>query len=217
MLDIYIPTFGRGDRLVNYVKHIEETTPGANIVLILEERDGLSREEAAKTNAIRIINDRPSTYAGAINSAYEAMDSDLFFAGADDLKFYPGWYEAALKEMTGKTMVVGTNDLHNQEVTSGVHATHYLVRGKYIRSMSGTIDQSAPVLPEVYDHNWTDREFIGTAKFRGVFKPCLESIVEHLHFVWGLAPMDDTYRKSRAFVNEDQRVYEQRRTQWMSL
>lgn len=212
MLDIYIPTFGRGHKLVSYVEHIKEMTPGERIVLILEAEDTLSIEEAKKTDATVVINHRVHTYAGSINSAWEAMDSDLFFAGADDLRFTPGWYETALSKMKNNIMVVGTNDLHNQETIRGEHATHYLVRGHYIRNVGGTIDKSAPVLPEVYDHNWTDREAILTAQKRGVFAPCLESIVEHLHFVFGLAPMDPTYEKSRVHVNEDQRIFEQRRS-----
>jgi glycosyltransferase involved in cell wall biosynthesis len=214
MLDIYIPTFGRGEKLVELVAHIQESTPRATVVLILEEEDGLSREEAAKTTAVRVINHRSKTYAGAINSAWEVMDSDLFFVGADDIRFTPGWEEIAIDEMVGNTMVVGTNDLHNQEVLTGDHATHYLVRGKYIRTNSGTFDRTYPVLYEGYSHNYTDAEFIKTAQFRGVFRPCLDSVVEHFARAYGLQSPDATHAKTREKVQEDTRLYEERSSLW---
>ena len=145
------------------------------------------------------------------------MHSEVFLAAADDLKFYPGWEIEALKKMIDPIKVVGTNDLHNPEVLAGEHATHYLIKGDYIKNVGGVIDKSAPVLPECYSHNWTDREYVGTAKFRGVFTPCLESIVEHLHFTFGLSQMDDTYRKTRVGIEPDRIMYEQRRDLWNRL
>lgn len=212
MLDVYIPTYGRGIKLNDYYEHIKANTPDCRVVFIVEDDDGLSK--SAKCDKL-VINKRGRTYAGAINSAWEELQSDLFFCGADDLRFYPGWAEIAISKMVNLIKVVGTNDLHNPEVLAGEHATHYIINGEYIKK--GQSIDGEPVLPECYDHNYTDREFIGIAKNNGVYNSCLESVVEHLHFTFGLSQMDATYRKSRIKVDADQNTYESRRDKWNRL
>jgi len=218
IVDIYIPTFGRSQKLKDYISRVEEFTKGQHrIVCIVERNDMISYEEAVKAGAIAIINHRTPNYAGAINSAWECLNSDAFFAGADDLRFDGKWLEKSLEKMSGDFLVVGTNDLHNQEVQRGEHATHYLVSGEYIRKIGGVVDGSAPILFEGYDHNWTDREFIGTAKHRGIFTPCTESVVEHLHFTFGLSPMDETYKKTRRRADADGALYQERKHLWAGM
>jgi glycosyltransferase involved in cell wall biosynthesis len=215
-VDIYIPTYGRADKLPGVLANIEENTkPDHRVVFIVETDDTHSIAMVEKLGKF-VINKRSKTYAGAINSAWEELQSDLFFCGADDLDFKPNWLEEAMKCLDEKHRVIGTQDLHNPEVIAGEHATHYLIDGNYIRDLTGTIDQTYPVLYE-YDHNWTDREFIGTAKFRGEFKMCPTSVVEHLHFSFGLSRMDATYEKTRKHITEDQRLYEKRRDKWNRL
>lgn len=217
-VDIYIPTFGRSQKLREYISHVRESVSEQHrVVCIVERHDMDSYNESVAAGAITIINHRTPNYAGAINSAWECLLSDAFFAGADDLRFIPGWLDWALDLMTDKTQVVGTNDLHNQEVVRGEHATHYLVDGKYIKDQCGVIDKGAPVLFEEYDHNWTDREFIGTAKYRGAFSPCLESLVEHLHFTFGLSKIDETYKKTRLRVDADGALYQKRKQLWAGM
>jgi len=185
-------------------------------VFIGETDDTATIEMVKSLGQMLVINHRSGTYAGAINSAWEELQSDYFYTGADDLDFKSGWLEEALKCMDEGHRVIGTQDLHNPEVLAGEHATHYLVAGSYIKEYTGTIDQSYPVEYE-YDHNWTDREFIGTAKFRGEFKMCNASVVEHMHFTFGLSHMDATYEKGRKKLSDDQRIYEGRRSMWNRL
>lgn len=212
MTDIYIPTFGRGHKLNEYYKHIKSVTPSCRVVYIVEDSDELSKQAQCD---VLVINKRSKTYAGAINSAWDELHSETFFCGADDLVFYPHWLAVAEAYLKDPIMVVGTNDLHNQEVLNGEHATHYLVSGKYIEK--GQSLDGEPVLPECYSHNYTDREFVGIAKNNGVFLPCLESVVEHLHYTFRLSQFDSTYEKTRIGVNRDMQIYEQRRDKWNRL
>lgn len=225
-IDIFIPTFRRSYKLLDYIGHVREVTPLARHIVCIVERDDMDSYHIARgAGAIVVINHRSPSYAGSINSAWECLQPDMFFCGADDLRFNPGWLEEALANVTtadhpfhqDTPVVIGTNDIHNQEVARGEHATHYLVSKGYIEHFGGVIDKSAPVLYEGYDHNWTDREFIGTAKLHGSFLPCLTSVVEHLHFTFGLSQMDDTYQKTRRAVDQDQQLYEQRRPLWNAL
>lgn len=211
-VDIYVPTFGRGHKLNTYYDHIKSVTPDCRVVYIVEADDKPSKQ--AKCDVL-VTNKRSKTYAGAINSAWDELHSPIFFCGADDLVFYPNWLEIALSHMVDPIMVVGTNDLHNQEVARGEHATHYLINGKYIEK--GQSVNGEPVLPECYSHNYTDREFIGIAKNNGVFLPCTESVVEHLHYTFSLSKFDSTYAKTRIRVSEDGQIYESRRHLWNRL
>jgi hypothetical protein len=114
--------------------------------------------------------------------------------------------------MVDPIKVVGTNDLANPDVLAGSHATHYLVARDY--ATNGVVDAPGLMLYEGYDHNWTDTEFIETARHRGVFMPCLASVVEHRHWAWGKASMDETYSKGCRNERVDQMHFLERRALW---
>lgn len=223
MLDIYIPTYGRHEKLPAIRTQIDEaTTYPHRVFFIVERDDSKSFEMCREHHLYYILNHRSPSYAGAINSAWDCLKSDEFFAGADDLVFTSGWREAMQEKIEQGFQVIGTADAlpnqgGNEEVARGEHATHYLVLGEYIKTQGGVINSTEPVLPEVYDHNYTDREFIGTAKFRNVFTPCLQSLVIHNHYSFGKSQMDDTYRKTIRRASADEAVYQQRRPSWNGL
>jgi glycosyltransferase involved in cell wall biosynthesis len=222
-LDIIIPTYGRPDRLAAVVSdaHAGART-GRVVTLVVEADDKPTVDAAAKwTHHIvpsrLLVNRRTASYAGAINTACLDTGADYVFFGADDLHFHPGWYEEAVAMMDGTTMVVGTNDLFNQRVLAGNGSTHHLVDMRYLREQGGTPDQGPGIaLHEGYSHNYVDTEFIEVAKARGVFKPCLTSVVEHLHVQAGKAPMDATYAKGldRDRYLADDRLFRSRVALW---
>lgn len=202
---ILIPTYNRVGRLQGVVDNAQ--TPDATVYLIMEPDEAKEFEGAVTIT-------RPEgfgTYAKAINHAYRVTEEPYLFCGADDLNFKEGWAHSALRQMKGNIQVVGTNDLSHPAVLSGEHATHYLVARHYLDTVGGVYDEGpGSFLPECYDHNWTDTEFIQTARHRGVYMACLESVVEHNHPTWGKAPMDDTYAKSFRGASSDARVAQRR-------
>jgi hypothetical protein len=207
MIALLIPTYNRVDRLEAVVENAATNTPDATVYLVMEP------DEAADFPPAVTLT-RPEgfgTYAKAINHAYRATDEPYIFCGADDLDFRPGWAEAALAEMKGEVRVVGTNDLGHPAVLAGDHATHYLIDRRYLDEVGGVYDQGpGSVLAECYDHNWTDTEFIQTARHRGVYTACLDSIVEHKHPAWGKASMDTTYGKSFQGADSDGQIAKRR-------
>ena len=100
-------------------------------------------------------------YAKKINRAIEETDEPLIFQGADDLRFHPGWLEAAKAKLGPGIGVVGTNDLNSKRVMAGTHADHALITREYTKL--GTIDDPTKVLHERYPHEYVDDEFIETA------------------------------------------------------
>lgn len=217
VISIIVPTFGRAERLNRVAANIHQATSTEHEILIVAERtdEGTVFAACREPGVIPVINTRSRNYAGAINTGFQLASGQYIFTGADDLNFHPGWDKAALDQMTGDIRVVGTNDLLNDGVLRGVHATHYLIDRRYIEDPGAVVD--APprtVLFQGYDHQYSDTEAIGTARARGVFAPCLESIVEHMHFTAGRSLRDATYDKGFARVAQDAELFAQREHLW---
>jgi glycosyltransferase involved in cell wall biosynthesis len=222
VIAVLIPTFGRASRLADVVQNAHDNTAGDHVVVLaVESEDHETISVARGLDCQLVINERRPNYSGAITTAYEHTRADYLFAGADDLNFHPGWDEVALSHMDGWVMVVGTNDLLNPYVTAGTHATHYLVDRRYLDEVGGVVDQGpGSFLFDGYSHQYTDTEFIGTAKMRARFRPCFDSIVEHMH-AWsdkpGRAAPDATTSKANARITEDAALYDSRRDLWFSI
>ena len=220
MISIIIPTYGRADRIEEVAKNVHDNTLSHHELLFVYEADDKATEAILSRididgNWFTVRNHGPKNYAGAIQSGFDWSLGRYVFLGADDLRFDMGWDGPALKLMVDPIKVVGTNDLGNTEVMNGEHATHYLVDRRYISDVGGTIDGGpGSFLHPGYDHNYTDTEFIGVAKSRGVFAPCLESIVEHKHFSFGKSRQDSTYTKGYAKINQDAQLFAERVKLW---
>ena len=213
---VLIPTYQRSDRVLSLTQNVITSGDGIIPYFICERDDKASIEAVVSTpGANLIVNRRTRNYAGAINTGVMETDEPFVFAGADDVRFHDGWFDHAVALMDGQIEVVGTNDLGNPDVLAGTHATHYLVTRNY--ATQACIDHLGLMLYEGYDHNWTDTEMIQTATARGKFKPCLESVVEHLHVAWGKAEHDAGYTKSFANERADRARFMERKHLWESL
>lgn len=152
-------------------------------------------------------------YARKINHGLRVTNEQWLLLGADDLAFHPGWLRAAINvHIRTGALVIGTNDLGNPTVMRGDHSTHPLVHRDYAEL--GTIDQPGILYHEGYDHNSCDVEFVETAKARAQFAFAADSHVEHLHRLWGKAPIDATYRKGLRNANADRKLMLSRRRLW---
>lgn len=219
MIDILIPTYGRAERIAAVAANIHTATTGRHHVWFCVERDDRASVDAAfDAEGMCVFNEGPRSYAGAINSAYRQVVGEYLFCGADDLHFEPGWDVEALALFDGWAGVVGTNDLLNPYVLQGMHATHSLVARWYLDDIGGVVDEGpGSFLHEGYGHNYTDTEFIGTAKARARFRPCLTSVVRHLHHSAGFTPHDATHDKAEATYGADSELYDARRPLWQNL
>lgn len=158
--------------------------------------------------------DVAGNYARKINEAYKATAEPLLFLGADDIDFHPNWFERAVACLCDPSVgVVGTNDLGNPRVISGLHATHSLVTRSYVEQY-GTIDEPGKVLHEAYPHEYVDTEFVQTAMHRNAWAFARESVVEHLHPHWGKATTDALYDAHPQRMAAGQRIYRRRQHLW---
>ena len=221
-LSILIPVLGRPENAARQVADIDAATDGDyRIVFITTATDV---EECRAVDHLRSLHphvkhlsvnpNKVGDYAKKINFAVRNTKSRWLFTGADDLHFHPGWFpHAVLASVSTGCRVVGTQDLGNRRVMKGEHSTHSLVDRSYIDEM-GTIDAPGQMLHEGYVHEFVDDEFIETAKHRDEFVFAWNSIVEHLHPLWGKAPSDRLYDDHRRRMSLGRRVYTKRRRMW---
>jgi glycosyltransferase involved in cell wall biosynthesis len=131
-----------------------------------------------------IIEGPDTTYAEKVNAGYAQSTEPWVLLVGDDVVFHPGWIQEARK-LSADFDVIGTNDtsgpVKNPDVAAGRHADHFFVRRAYVESEGSCLEGPGVLAPEAYRHWYVDMEMIGLAKARGVFTPCLNSVVEHLH------------------------------------
>jgi glycosyltransferase involved in cell wall biosynthesis len=211
MIAVLIPTLNRPHRIAEVVKNLKETAPEAVPYFIIESHDTATADAIAQTDAVKIVNERVASYAGAINTAIKKTKEPYLLIGGDDVVFHDNW-QVPILELAKDYGLVGTNDLHNPDVLNSIHATHYLITREYAEQ--GSIDNPDNFLYEGYIHNYTDTEAVATAVFRNQWTPCLESKIEHLHWVWGLGNQDATYEKGWTTEHLDRATFENRAHLW---
>jgi hypothetical protein len=226
---VIIPTLGRAAKLRPLAENIRDTTKSEVVTLfVIEDEDDASLDATADLLqddlALMARNTRKRNWPGAVNSGYASacyytIPFTHVLPGADDLRFAGGWDVPALGVLDRDSLlrVAGTNDLHNPAVLAGHEATAYLADRRYIDEIGGVADQPPGIMQcEDYRHNFTDTEFVCTARARGVWTPCLDSVVEHCHPAFGLADWDEGYRMSQdaAGFAADEAIFRHRRRLW---
>lgn len=208
---IIVPVLRRPQNVQPLLDSIEAATPKPYRVVFVADPDDRTEIDAIKQADGEVLV-KKANYAGKINAVVEYSDEPFIFLGADDLKFHPNWLENAKAKIKGTIGVVGTNDLGNQRVMQGSHATHSLVTRKY--ADRGTIDDPTKLLHEAYPHEFVDDEFVATAKYRKAFVSAKDSIVEHLHPLWGKGEWDNLYRAQRVRMRAGHKIYAKRSHLW---
>jgi glycosyltransferase involved in cell wall biosynthesis len=210
-LAIIIPTFKRPHSLECVAKSAHENTKANHrIYFVIEPEEWASFNEIKRLGESVIISKYPGNHTGAANTAYEETTEPFFIVANDDFKFHKDWDVPALAKFDDpKVGVVGLNDGQSSNYTAIT-----LVRRDYIKNYSGCIDIPNVLYFPGYNHNYVDTEFSATAKKRGMWGECPESVVEHMHWAFGKAEMDDTYSKSNATAPIDQQTYNSRQHLW---
>ena len=221
VIAVLVPVLGRPERAAPLSDSLDSTVTDTFIAFVCNEGDDEQIDACHNVEHVSLTLVVPwqpgkADYARKINYAFRELrgDADWFLTGADDLRFHPGWDEAALaKYEETRCAVIGTNDLGNRTVMRGLHATHSLVHRDY-GIWSGTVDGPNELLAEHYWHDYVDNECIETAKARGQFAFAVDSHVEHLHPFWRKGADDATYERGREHYQEDGRTFQSRRRLW---
>lgn len=206
---------GRKELVQGLVESLHDTASGACVTFLCTAGDEGTAEVCALFGDVIVSEPRQrGDYAAKINAGVRESVEPLLFFGAVDIKFQPGWFEAATAYLDGQVQVVGTNDLANPRVMRGDHATHFLVTRGYAELP--LIDGEPGPLFEGYAHEYVDDEFLGTAQKRGVYAFAADSHVRHYHPQFDSSvPWDDSYRGMNVRMRQSLRLFQHRRQMWM--
>jgi glycosyltransferase involved in cell wall biosynthesis len=208
---ILVPVLRRPQNVAPLLTSIHDATPEPfRVLFICDPGDGAEQDAIAIAGGEMISPG--GNYAAKINQGVRATTEPLIFTGADDLRFHPGWLEAAVAKLEPGIGVVGTNDLCNARSIKGTHSTHSLVTREY--AQLGTIDDPDKLLHEGYPHEFVDDEFVATAKHRKAYAHAHDSIVEHLHPDAAKAPMDALYAARPMRMRMGRKIFRRRSPLW---
>lgn len=207
---VVVPVMNRPANAEPFIRSLRASTGLATVYAVANTDD--TETIAAWTDAgAEVVTGEVTSFAEKVNLAYGKTGEPWLFAVGDDVRFHPGWYDRAIRAAGGdRYHVVGTNDLTNPRVISGEHATHLLIRREYADRMGASWDGPGVVCHEGYRHWFVDDEIVTAAKQRGVWAMALDSVVEHLHPMWGKGEPDDVYELGQSFADADRKVFEQR-------
>ncbi len=206
---VIVPVMRRPQNAAPFMASLRAST-GMATVYAMAHTDDVETIDAWTAAGAQVITDDVTTFAQKCNLGYRKTGEPWLFLVGDDVRFHPGWLDRAQRAGGSGYGVVGTNDLSNPRVTSGEHATHLLVRREYVDRVGGGWDGPGVVAHEGYRHWFVDDEVVAAAKARGMWAMALDSVVEHLHPMWGKADNDDVYELGQSFSAADRKVFEAR-------
>lgn len=209
---VIVPMLGRAAQVDRLVASLAASTDRARPLFMVTFGDADVLDAVAGLDHVALPPRQRGDYAHKINVGVESSRERFIFTGAIDLRFHPGWLEAAELRLSERVRVVGTNDLTNGRTADG-HSTHTLVTRDYVSR--GLVDGTPGLLCEDYLHEFVDDELVGTARKRKAYAHAPDSVVEHLHPMAGKAEWDDTYLGMHARMRADRRLFNRRRALWM--
>jgi hypothetical protein len=202
---VIVPVLRRPENAAPFMQSLKASTGLATVYAVCSEDDDAEAWQQAGATVVR--TDRVS-FAMKVNDAYPHTNEPWVFLVGDDVRFHAGWLDhAQLVARNSGAKVIGTNDLGNERVMSGDHATHMLISRDYIDTVGASWDGPGVICHEGYRHWFVDDELVTAAKQRNAWAPALGSIVEHLHPAWGKAETDDTYIRGQRYAERDHRTF----------
>lgn len=220
---VLCPVLNRPENVAPLVESFLANTPeGEARLYFLGERDDHAELEAVNALVERdgtCWMSRPDihTFAEKLNFGLGSTTEPWVLCIGDDVRFHKGWLDQARKLST-EYDVIGTNDtagaVKNPKVANGSHSDHSFFRRAYVEEYGACLDGPGVLAPECYRHWFVDKEMISLARARGVFSPCLDSVVEHLHPGYegreDLRQSDSTYMLAVEHSAEDEATFKDR-------
>ena len=216
---VLVPAVSRPANVPRLVESFNATNDGtANLYYVLDPEHTEQIAAVEKAGAKWLPAKRGTSFASKINEGFDATRESWVFLAGDDVEFTPGWLQAA-RALSDRYDVIGTNDseagrVRNPNVAAGKHADHFFVRRSYVLEDGSSLEGPGILAPEAYYHFFTDKEMVQLARARGVFTPCLESVVIHHHPGYDgredLRQADPTYMKAVEFSEMDEIAFKRR-------
>lgn len=202
---VIVPVLNRPQNAAPFMESFRRAGEDAAVYAVAESGDWQTVQAWRNAGAQVLLCDRGSTFACKANYGYEATGEPWLLFVGDDVRFSPTWLEAALKAAGDEYDLVSTNDLARQDLDT--LAIHPLIRRRYIKDVGASWDGPGTVAHEGFRHWFVDMEWSQAAIDRGVMTYAPDSVIEHLHPLWGKGKMDDTYRLGMKPRMKDQSLY----------
>lgn len=183
-------------------------SPSAAVYAITDPEDYETRQAWRNAGATVLIGDRGCTFAQKVNYGYEATSEPWLLLVGDDVRFHPGWLDAAIQAAGERFNVVATNDMARDDLDK--LATHPLIRRSYVKDQGASFDGPGMVAHEGYRHWYVDREWSFLAHERNTYTFAPDAMIEHLHPIFGKGESDDVYVLGQAAAQSDARVHRAR-------
>lgn len=208
---VIVPVYRRPQNAALFMATLRASSGMATAYPVIEATDVESIEawEAAGADPIVVVPEK-HTFAQKVNVGALWTDEPWVLIVGDDVRFHPGWLDAALYAAADRFDVVGTNDLGNPRVVRGEHATHILLRRSYIDEVGASWDGPGLIAHEGYGHWYVDDEIVTAAKQRDTWTAASTSVIEHLHPLWGKAVEDETYLAGQVTRFTDEALFQER-------
>jgi len=197
-----MPTTGRAGRALACVELLLATTVGwpvevvapvdvdeESVAVLTDFLNGYERDHLRRWRVP--FNEKHQGQPAAWNAGLKESKGEYVVFAADDLRWTAGWLDAAMRCLATLPEgggLVGLNDLH-RTFAMRKESTHYLVTRRFVVGhMNGCIG-----FPH-YRGLCNDSEACGRARNAGLYVPCYDAVVEHVHYDLGLRPKDETDR-----------------------
>lgn len=224
LVDVIVPVLARPHRAQPFLDSLWSTIDPDQVGLLVVADDTDTATVAAWSGRAPVLlypsRSGVGSFPRKVNYGYGAFRGGAYRADwvllvGDDVRFHPGWLDAALDRAaeTG-AQVVGTNDLGAPRVLAGEHTTHPLIARRYIEACGASWDGPGVVCHEGFRHSYVDDEVVLAAKQRDVWTFAANAIIEHLHPAFGKGETDGTYEIGAASMAGDQVLFEQRRAKY---
>lgn len=215
---IVVPVMKRPWAASGFMASLEATTPeSVPVWAVSDDDDEQTRRAWAACGATVSIGDGP-TFANKVQWAYDhslPIDPPWMLLVGDDVEFHDGWYDWACVAMRRRSVnLIATNDLHNPFVLRGEHATHPIIRRRWVAESGASWDGPGHIAHQGYHHAYVDAEWTARAKQDDCFMFAQHVIIEHHHPTWTRGPTDATYRRGMARYDQDRRLFEDRKARY---
>jgi hypothetical protein len=206
---VIVPVLNRPQNAEPFMRSLRASS-GDKVTAYAVANNADSKTIVAWTKAgAKIIGTNQHTFAEKVNEAHRITTEPWELLVGDDVRFHPGWLEAAQSVGVAGASVVGTNDLGNPRVLAGEHTCHPLIRRSYIDEVGASWDGPG-IVAHPYHHWFVDDEIVTAAKQRGVWGFAKDSVIEHMHPLWKKGAMDKTYELGASKAEADKALFKER-------
>jgi hypothetical protein len=205
---VVVPVMRRPGNAAPFMASLGASGADAHAYAIADADDTETIEAWRAAGATVLLSDRGSRFGEKVNAGYQRTAEEWMLLVGDDVRFHPGWLQAALDAAGDRYDVVSTNDLARDDLDR--LAVHPLIRRSYIDDQGASWDGPGLVAHEGYRHWYVDREWSQVAGDRHALVYAADAVIEHLHPIWGKAATDPVYAAGQAAAQDDHRIYRRR-------